>query len=517
MRRCESCHNAETTHTWLPYTEAHFDALSCESCHIPKMYSSAIRQTDWTVVNLEATGERLCRGIEGPAGSLNSLITGFEPVLIQRSEVDGTARVAPYNLVTAWYWVYGDPERPVRQQDLGAAFLDGDAYHSEIVAAFDANGDNAIDRAELKIDTPEKEALVASRLAALGLENPRIAGEIQPYSINHNVASNGWAIKECDTCHSEASRLSQPIQLASYVPAGVMPEFVSDSNTNTTGEVYQDEDGALYYQPLPENNDLYVLGHNNVLWIDILGVLMFAGVLLGVGVHGTLRYVSAKRNPREEAEIESVYMYTVYERFWHWLQTFTIIGLLFTGLIIHNPELLGFLSFSGVVVVHNVLAAILLINAFLSFFYHIASGEIKQYIPRPYGLIDNAIAQGVYYLRGIFKGEPHPFEKTPQHKLNPLQQITYFGLLNVLLPLQIITGALMWGAQRWPELAASLGGLPFLAPFHTLLSWTFASFIVLHVYLTTTGHAPLAGIKSMMMGWDELEVHQTPPQEEASA
>jgi thiosulfate reductase cytochrome b subunit len=517
MRRCESCHDAEPTHTWLPYTEAHFNALTCESCHIPKLYSSASQQVDWTVVDLDAAGMTACRGIEGPRGSITSLITGFEPVLIQRSEVDGATRVAPYNLVTAWYWVYGDPERPVRQQDLQAAFLDGDTYHAEIVSAFDTNRDGVLDSAELRIDTPEKEALVASRLVALGLENPHIVGEIQPYSINHNVASQDWAISDCTTCHSDESRLSQSFKLASYVPAGVTPEFVVDSNLNATGEVYQDESGALYYQPLPANNDLYILGHNNVQWVDMIGFLMFAGVILGVGAHGTLRYISAKRHPHETGEIKTVYMYTVYERFWHWLQTFTILGLLFTGLIIHNPEIFGIFSFNGVVVVHNILAAILLINAFLSFFYHVASGEIKQYIPRPYGLIDNAIAQGIYYVRGIFRGEPHPFEKTPQHKLNPLQQVTYFAILNILLPLQIITGALMWGVQRWPELASSLGGLPFLAPFHTLLSWTFASFIVMHVYLTTTGHAPLAGIKSMMMGWDELEVNQPPAQEEAPA
>ncbi len=517
MRRCESCHNAEDTHSWLPYAQAHFDNLSCESCHIPELYSSAVRQTDWTVVNLEAAGQNACRGIIGPAGSINSLITGFEPVLIQRSEVDGAQKVAPYNLVTAWYWVYGDPKRPVRQKDLASAFLEGDSYNAEIIAAFDQDGDGTLDSTELRIDTPEKEELVASRLANLGLENPHIVGEIQPYSINHNVAGGEWAIKDCETCHSEASRLSQPFQLASYLPAGVMPEFVLDSNTNTTGEVYQDEDGALYYQPLPENNDMYILGHNNIKWVDILGFLMFAGVLAGVGAHGTLRYRSMKRHPQKETEIQSVYMYSVYERFWHWLQTFTILGLLFTGLIIHNPEVFGIFSFSGVVVVHNVLAAILLINAFLSFFYHVASGEIKQYIPRPYGLIDDTIAQGIYYLRGIFKHEPHPFEKTPQHKLNPLQQITYFAILNVLLPLQIVTGLLIWGAQRWPVLAANLGGLPFLAPLHTLISWAFAAFIVMHVYLTTTGYEPTAGIKSMMMGWDEVEVHQPPAQEETPA
>ena len=51
-----------------------------------------------------------------------------------------------------------------------------------------------------------------------------------------------------------------------------------------------------------------------------------------------------------------------------------------------------------------------------------------------------SIEQALFYLRGIFKGAPHPFEKTPTKKLNPLQQLTYFAILNVLLPLQGLTG-----------------------------------------------------------------------------
>jgi len=89
--------------------------------------------------------------------------------------------------------------------------------------------------------------------------------------------------------------------------------------------------------------------------------------------------------------------------------------------------------------------------------------------------------------------------------LNPLQQITYFGLLNVLLPLQGITGALMWGLQRWPGLAKGLGGLPILAPFHTIIAWLFAAFLILHVYLTTTGHTAVSSIEAMITGWEEIE------------
>jgi thiosulfate reductase cytochrome b subunit len=200
-------------------------------------------------------------------------------------------------------------------------------------------------------------------------------------------------------------------------------------------------------------------------------------------------------------------MYGVYERLWHWLQTFTIVGLLFTGLIIHKPDVFGVFSFRYVVFVHNTLAAILVANAALALFYHLASGEIRQFVPRPRGFFDQAITQAKFYLGGIFRNEAHPFEKTPEKKLNPLQQVTYFAILNVLLPLQIITGALMWGVQTWPSIAERLGGLPYLAPFHSLVAWLFGSFIVLHVYLTTTGPTPLGAIRAMMDGWDEVEVH----------
>jgi thiosulfate reductase cytochrome b subunit len=349
--------------------------------------------------------------------------------------------------------------------------------------------------------------LIAGKLEDLGLENPRIAGEIQPYNINHNVTHGEWATKDCQTCHSEDSRVTRPLILADYVPGGVMPTFVGNGTTLLNGDVVEMEDGTLYYEPNAGADGFYVLGHNSVSWIDWAGVLIFLGTIGGVFTHGGLRVWAARRNPPQNHEMKTVYMYTMYERLWHWLQTAVILLLTFTGLIIHKPDMFGVFSFSYVVQVHNVLAAILVANATLALFYHIASGEIKQYLPEPRGFFNHMMIQAMFYLRGIFKGDEHPFEKTPEHKLNPLQQVTYLGLLNVLLPLQIITGILMWGAQRWPTIAAQLGGLPFLAPFHTIIAWLFASFIVMHVYLTTTGPTPMANIKAMMMGWEDVETH----------
>lgn len=506
MRRCESCHSIDATHDWLPYKERHMDAISCETCHIPKMYAFARQQYDWTVIRSNGEPRMACRGIDSDRPALDILAVGFDPVLLSREDVDGNSKLAPYNLITSWYWIYGDPPRPVAKRDLEAVWLDGSGYHDDILDVFDQDRNGDLSDAELKIDTQEKESFVAEKLKGLGLENPRITGEIQPYSINHTVATGEWVTKDCETCHSADSKLTASIELATYIPGGVSPTFVSDSNVVTEGKIVASDAGKLYFKPDISVAGRYILGYNKVKWVDTIGIMILLGTLLAVLIHGGMRLWTALTQPKPEPELKRVYMYSVYERFWHWLQTFVIFGLIFTGLIIHKPELLGFLSFRGVVLVHNVLAGILVINAFLALFYHVASGEIRQYIPKPHGFFDQAMVQAKFYLNGIFKGKDHPFEKTPDKKLNPLQQLTYFGLLNVLLPLQVITGAMIWGAQRWPNLSTSLGGLQFLSPLHTLITWLLAAFIVAHVYLTTTGHSPTTAIQAMMNGWDEIEV-----------
>jgi len=508
MRRCDSCHDARKGHDdWLPYIDTHMKAVACETCHIPQLYAPAIQSYDWTVLAQDRGPIKTCRGVDGAPDQITSLVTGYQPVLLNRTNIDGKILLAPYNLITTYYWVYDDAggnQRPVRLYDLEAVYFDNGSYAADIVSAFDANQDGSLSADELKIDSRAREEVVKSKLASLGLANPRIEGLTQPFSINHNVTRGEGAVNDCKTCHTGESRVAQPIMLSEYAPNGTLPVFDRANNVNASGAILKGDDGAVYYKPVPANDQMYVFGSSRVNWIDWLGALMFAGSLLGVIGHGTLRYLSSRKQAKGHARTEKVYMHEAYRRFWHWLQTTSIVFLLFTGLIIHRPDIFGAFSFRGVVTIHNVLAVILVVNALLSVFYHIASGRLQEYIPRPYGFFDDAIVQAKYYTVGIFKGEPHPFEKRPDDRMNPIQKATYFMILNVLLPLQILTGALMWAVQKWPGIA---GGLPFLAPFHSLVAWTFGTFILVHVYMTTTGATPLEAMRAMVTGYEEVEVH----------
>ncbi|MFO8174604.1 MAG: cytochrome b/b6 domain-containing protein [Gemmatimonadota bacterium] len=473
---CESCHDPEPTHRWLPYAKRHTDALACEVCHSPALHAVAVESVDWTTLDESGDPRVTWRGCAaGCETAATDLVRGIEPAILTREGPDGRSQLAPYNLVTSWYWKDASEN----------------AVPLEIVRQADPGSDSET---------------VARRLEALGVEDPSIVGEIKPYPIHHGVVGEGWAIRDCNTCHGEDSRLDQVVVLADRLPGGVVPTLIQEGGEALMGSVVVDGGGRVLYRSRTSEAGLYVLGHDSAWWANILGILAILGTVLGVTVHGGIRWWTSRRRgvERPGQDGHAVYMYTAYERIWHWLQALAIFLLLLTGLEIHLAAP-GLMSFGLAVRLHNILGFVVVANAVFAAFFHLASGQIQQYLPRPQGFFDQAITQARFYLAGIFRGEPHPFEKSPEQKLNPLQQMTYLGILNLLLPLQMVTGVLIWGVQRWPILERMGGGLTFLAPLHALGAWLFASFLLMHVYLTTTGPTPTANIKAMAGGWEAVE------------
>lgn len=287
MRRCEDCHRAADTHDWLPYRETHFSRLSCEACHIPRVYAPAVQKIDWTLLTPSGEPQVEWRGIEGDPADPTAQVTSFRPVLLPSKGRNGRTRLVPHNLVSAWYWVEGGAApRPVPRADLERAMLSNGKYHPEIAAA--------IGGGPASLESPEQVEAVRRRLEAVGLTNPRIEAEIQPYSLHHGVGPAKWATRKCEACHRGDSRLGEPFTLASATPGGILPKPVGDSGAKMTGQIGHNGP-ELTYEPSTRQASLYVLGHDRWLWVHGLGGASFLAVVLGVIVHAGFRVRVARR------------------------------------------------------------------------------------------------------------------------------------------------------------------------------------------------------------------------------
>ncbi len=105
----------------------------------------------------------------------------------------------------------------------------------------------------------------------------------------------------------------------------------------------------------------------------------------------------------------------------------------------------------------------------------------------------------------IFRGEPHPVPKRKDAKHNPLQRLTYLSLAAFLIPFQMLTGFLYWTYNSWSQMGLSFLSLDTVALLHMAGAFAILSFLIVHVYMTTTGHAVTAHIKAMITGWEDVE------------
>lgn len=195
----------------------------------------------------------------------------------------------------------------------------------------------------------------------------------------------------------------------------------------------------------------------------------------------------AQKHPKK------IYLYTRFERLWHWSQSLMIILLMITGFEVHGTYTL--MGFETAVNIHNFVGLFWLGSFAFFAFWLVITGEWKQYIPTTRKLFDVIR----YYMWGIFKGQAHPVQKSPGAKHNPLQRLAYLGISAMLLPVQMLTGLLYY-------LYNSLPGMPLapLAIIHTLVAFLLVNFLIIHVYMTTTGHSLFSHISGMITGWEEI-------------
>ena len=208
--------------------------------------------------------------------------------------------------------------------------------------------------------------------------------------------------------------------------------------------------------------------------------------------------------------MKRVYLHPIPVRVWHWINAICFIILIITGIQIRYSDYVNLFSFRTAVDIHSWTGFILIANYFIWLFYYLFTFKIKIYIPpvtHPVEYIKSSLRQAGFYGYGIFVGDPNPHSPTPEHKFNPMQQVTYLMIMVFFIPLQLITGLLLWDPKLFSRLVNLLGGIKVVDTIHVLIFIFFTAFIFVHVYLATLGHTTFAHIKAMFTGYEEEEEH----------
>jgi len=198
-----------------------------------------------------------------------------------------------------------------------------------------------------------------------------------------------------------------------------------------------------------------------------------------------------------------IYIYKAFERFWHWTQAILIFFLGFTGFEIHGS--ISFFGYQNAVKYHNAAAYSFIVLIIFAIFWHLSTGEWRQYLPT----LKNIRSYVDFYLAGIFRNAPHPSKKTVLSKLNPLQKLVYFGLKILVIPIMVFSG-LLYMFYRYPQKGGGIEALNIesiepIALLHTFGAFLLVAFLIAHLYLITTGANITSNLKAMITGYEEVE------------
>lgn len=189
-----------------------------------------------------------------------------------------------------------------------------------------------------------------------------------------------------------------------------------------------------------------------------------------------------------------LYLFSVYERLWHWFQVSAVTVLFITGFDIHGS--IDVMSFEKAVHVHQIAGVLWTIGTPFFLFWLVITRQWKHYVPTS----QKFFATARYYAWDIFRGKDHPFEKSETEKHNPIQRLAYLALFVFIAPVQIVSGILYWQRRN---LGLESLDLRNLALVHIGFAFLLLGFVVVHVYMITTGKTLFEYLRAMVTGFKE--------------
>jgi thiosulfate reductase cytochrome b subunit len=281
-------------------------------------------------------------------------------------------------------------------------------------------------------------------------------------SNTHEVLPSDQAIRSCDACHD--------------VNAPLIAEYVDQADPSfwvTNPLVFKEA-----YVPGATRNRVVDGLLRGLFWLTVCGVLG----------HALLRVLTRRNRPRMSAAAEKVRMYPAWLRVWHWSNATLFVVLAYTGVRLHFGQRRGpIMSFETAFDVHNLAGSLLVVVGVLFFVGNVLGRNQQQYLSRPRDGSRGILRQLRWYLIGIFKGEPHPYHADPEHKFNPLQHLTYVGVMYVMYPLLLLSGVVLLFPGFLPGDVLGYPGTFWMAAIHWIVAAAGILFLVGHLYLGSTG------------------------------
>ncbi len=194
-------------------------------------------------------------------------------------------------------------------------------------------------------------------------------------------------------------------------------------------------------------------------------------------------------------------------RIWHWINALGFVLLILTGFQLRYVDLFRLLSFEVAFKLHYWIGFTVIANYFIWLGFYLFTDKIKVYHPELNArkFFENSFRQVRFYSYGIFKGERSPHRVRPYDKFNPMQMVAYQVVMLVVVPIQFITGIMMWDVKRFGDWIELMGGIRVVDTIHVLIFILFVFFILVHAYMGALGQKPSTHFKEMFTGYEEKD------------
>ncbi len=211
--------------------------------------------------------------------------------------------------------------------------------------------------------------------------------------------------------------------------------------------------------------------------------------------------------------MRQVYLHPLPLRIWHWMNALVVILLLATGIQFRLPGIASLWPHNPSLGLHKWAGIAMTALWLFWLIYGLTSGHLlRHYALRRQDLIG---IPGMirFYMLSTFRGEKSPFRPSPEAKYHALQRLAYGSVMGIFTPVTVVTGLFFVMGFR-------IGGelLPFdtiktIDALHVTGLYVFALFLVIHVYMATTGPTVLSHIRAMITGYEEEQDEPVGPEQ----